>query len=87
MYEGVAIHNGGTYQLRGSPTVYPASPTAVSPDTRAENFISLERINSIQETNGNFDTHNSYKRLVSSRLQELHDLKFPFVSRIEFIRS
>ena len=27
------------------------------------------------------------KRLVSSRLHELHESKFPFVSRIEFIRS
>ena len=27
------------------------------------------------------------KRLVASRLHELHESKFPFVSRIEFIRS
>ena len=27
------------------------------------------------------------KRLVPSRLHELHESKFPFVSRIEFIRS
>ena len=48
---------------------------------------SFERINSICETNENFDSCNSYKRLVSSRLHELRESKFPFVSRIEFIRS
>ena len=33
-------------------------------------------------------THcNSCKRLGTSRLHELHESKFPFVSRIEFIRS
>ena len=31
-------------------------------------------------------TCNSCKRLVPSRLHELHESKFPFVSRIEFIR-
>ena len=55
--------------------------------TWAEKFESFERINSIRETNGNFDSCNSCKRLVPSRLHELHDSKFPFVSRIEFIRS
>ena len=50
-------------------------------------FESFERINSIRETNGNFDSCNSCKRLGTSRLHELHDSKFPFVSRIEFIRS
>ena len=30
---------------------------------------------------------NGWKRLVPSRLYKLHDSKFPFVSRIEFIRS
>ena len=35
----------------------------------------------------NFDSCNSCKRLVPSRLHELHESKFPFVSRIEFIRS
>ena len=30
---------------------------------------------------------NSCKRLGTSRLHELHESKFPFVSRIEFIRS
>ena len=49
-------------------------------------FESFERINSIRETNGNFDSCNSCKRL-PSRLHELHEAKFPFVSRIEFIRS
>ena len=56
-------------------------------DTWAEKFESFERINSIRETNGNFDSCNSCKRLVLSRLHELHESKFPFVSRIEFIRS
>ena len=35
----------------------------------------------------NFDSCNSCKRLVPSRLHELLESKFPFVSRIEFIRS
>ena len=48
---------------------------------------SCERMNSIRETNGNFDSCNSCKRLVPSRLHALHESKFPFVSRIEFIRS
>ena len=38
------------------------------------------------EINGNFDSCNSCKRLGTSRLHELHEPKFPFVSRIEFIR-
>ena len=59
----------------------------LTPYTWAEKFESFERINSIRETNGNFDSCNSCKRLVSSRLHELHESKFPFVSRIEFIRS
>ena len=50
-------------------------------------FESLERINSIRETNGNFDSCNSCKRLGTGRLHELHESKLPFVSRIEFIRS
>ena len=37
-------------------------------------------------TNENFDSCNSLcKRLGTSRLQELHESKFPFVSRIKFI--
>ena len=59
----------------------------LTPYTRAEKFKSFERINSMRETNGNFDSCNSCKRLVPSRLHELHESKFPFVSRIEFIRS
>ena len=59
----------------------------MSPYTWAEKFESFERINSIRETNGNSDSCNSCKRLVPSRLHELHESKFPFVSRIEFIRS
>ena len=55
--------------------------------TWAEKFESFERINSIRETNGNIDSCNSCKRLVPSRLHELHEPKFPFVSRIQFIRS
>ena len=51
---------------------------------RIENF---ERINSIRETNGNFDSCKSCKRLVLNRLHELHESKLSFVSRIEFIRS
>ena len=47
----------------------------------------LERINSIRETNGRFWSCNSCKRLVTSRLHDLHESKLPFVSRIEFIRS
>ena len=58
-----------------------------APYTWAEKFESFERINSIRETNGNFDSCNSCKRLGTSRLHELHESKFPFVSRIEFIRS
>ena len=41
----------------------------------------------MREANANFDSSNSCKRLEASRLQELHESKFPFVSRIEFIRS
>ena len=59
----------------------------LTPYTWAEKFESFEWINSIRETNGNFDSCNSCKRLVPSRLHELHESKFPFVSRIEFIRS
>ena len=43
-------------------------------------------MNLIRETNGNFDPCNSCKRL-TSRLHELYELKIPFASRIEFIRS
>ena len=59
----------------------------MTPYTWAEKFESFERINSIRETNGNFDSCYSCEWLVPSRLHELHESKFPFVSRIEFIRS
>ena len=62
------------------------SQTKLAPDTGAEQFESFERINSIRETNQNFDSCNSCKRLVPSRLHELHESKFSLVSRIEFIR-
>ena len=39
---------------------------------------SFQRINSISETNGNFDSCNSCKRLVLTRLHELHESKLPF---------
>ena len=38
-------------------------------------------------TNQNVDPCNSCKRLETSRLHELHESKFLFVTRIEFIRS
>ena len=59
----------------------------ITPDTRADKFESFERINSIRVTNGNFDSCNSCKRLVSSSLHELHESNFSIVTRIEFIRS
>ena len=62
-------------------------PASLSPYTREDKLESFERINSIRETNGNFDAYNSCKRLIPSRLHELHETKFPFASRIEFIRS
>ena len=61
--------------------------SATDPVYMSRKFESFERINSIRETNGNFDSRNSCKRLGISRLHELHESKFPFVSRIEFIRS
>ena len=39
------------------------------------------------ETNENLDSCDSCKRLGNCRFHELHRSKFPFVSRIEFIRS
>ena len=41
----------------------------------------------LRVTNGNFDSCNYCKRMVPSRLHDLHESKFPFVTRIEFIRS
>ena len=55
--------------------------------TWAERFECSERIYLIRETNRKLDSCNSCKRLVPSRLQELHESKFCFFSRIEFIRS
>ena len=54
-----------------------------SPDTAdagAEKLESLELINTIRVTNRKF------KRLGTSRLHELRESKFPFVSRIKIIR-
>ena len=51
----------------------------LTPDTWAEKFESFERINLIRETNRNCDSCSSCKRLVPSRLHELHESKFPFV--------
>ena len=51
----------------------------VTPDTWAEKSESFEQINLIRETNGNFHSCNSCKRLGL-------ETKFLFVSRIEFIR-
>ena len=48
-------------------------------------FESFERINSIRETNGNFDSCNSCKRLGTSRLHELHESKFQ--SRLQRFQS
>ena len=52
-------------------------------DTQAEKFESLERMNSICETNGKFVL--TYVTHVNG--QGLHESKLPFVSRIAFIRS
>ena len=57
------------------------------PGYMSRKIKSFERINSIQETNGNFDSCKTCKRLGTSRLQELHESKFQRVSRIKFIRS
>ena len=40
----------------------------------------------MRETNKSFASCNSCKRLVPSRLHELHESKLSFVSRVEFIR-
>ena len=78
----------GWYDLRLWELIWFASRPAVrrtslTPYTWAEKLESFERINSLRETNGNFDSSNSG----TSRVHELHESKFPFVSRIEFIRS
>ena len=59
----------------------------MTPDIWAEKFKNLERINSICDTNGNFDSCNSCKRLGTRRLHQLHESELPFVSGIEVIRS
>ena len=41
----------------------------------------------MRETNGSYDSCTSCKRLGTSRLHELYELKLMFVSRIEFIHS
>ena len=41
----------------------------------------------MRETNESFDSCKSCKRLVPTRLHDLHESKLSFVSRIEFIRS
>ena len=41
----------------------------------------------MRETNGNFDSCNSCQRLGTRPLHEMHESKFRFVSRIEFICS
>ena len=61
--------------------------TVIDPGYMSRKFESFERIISIRITNGNFDSCNSCKRMVPSRLHELLESKFPFVTRIEFIRS
>ena len=43
----------------------------MTPDPGTEKFESFQRINSIRETNRSFDSCNSCKRLVPSRLHEL----------------
>ena len=71
-----------------SRNIYAAQPNRLNdPGYMSRKIRKFRRINSIRETNGNFDSCNSCKRLVPSRLHELHESKFPFVSRIEFIRS
>ena len=49
---------------------------SLTPYTWAEKLESFEQINSIRETNENFDSCNSCKRLWTSRLHELHESKF-----------
>ena len=60
---------------------------SITPDTLQKNSKVKERINSILETNGSFDTCISCKQLVPSRLYEINVPNLSFVSRIKFIRS
>ena len=69
----------------------PRNPAQAKTDTRQRpriheqnNWKVFERINSMRETNRNFDSCNSR---IPSRLHELHESKLLFVSRIKFIRS
>ena len=71
----------------GSAPALAVAGGAIDPVYMSGKFESFERINLIRVTNGNFDSCNLCKRLVPSRLHELHESKFPFVTRIEFIRS
>ena len=54
--------------------------TETAADTSAEKFESLERIKSIREANGSFDSCSSFKRLGTGRFHGLHGAKLPFVS-------
>ena len=84
------VQNGclGRQMLRdATPTLAGHKILSLTPDTWSEKIESLEWINSIRETNENFNSCNSCKRLIPSRLHELHDSKFSFVSHIEFIRT
>ena len=71
----------------------PRADGSLTPFTWANKHEKLERTNSgfffLEWTETGFLTHvpNSCKRLIPSRLHELHDSKLPFVSLIEFIRS
>ena len=49
------------------------------PGYMSRNIDSLEGMNLTRETNGSFDSWNSYQRLRTSRLHELHESKLPFV--------
>ena len=66
------LHTGRLW--RNSPSVH--RWRAQTRDTWAEKFESFERINSIRVTNEKFDSRNSCKRLVPSRLHELQESKF-----------
>ena len=85
----VLLYTGNEQLHTGSHThsVAPRTKTTMTPDAWAEKFESLERINSICETNRSFDSCKSCKQPVPSRLRELHESQLPFVSRIEYIRS
>ena len=84
---GVTIHGlrrPSRCGRRRSPAVRAAAARlqTSTTDTCAEKFKIFERINSIRETNGNFDSCNSCNRLAS----RLHESKFPIVLCVEFIR-